>query len=100
MVREGRREPLHAKRLTAKKRRDCTPSAFTMCGLYRAYQGLVPCASALPHLATSGGAHHRLATPELPPGADIRDRTSAFLDFRRLYPQVRTLRIAARIVRT
>jgi hypothetical protein len=40
-----------------------------------------------------------LATPELPPGADIRDRTSAFLDFRRLYPQVRTLRIAARIVR-
>ena len=35
----------------------------------------------------SGGSGHRLATPELPPGADIRDRTSAFSDFRRLYPQ-------------
>ena len=41
-------------------------------------------------LANSGGSGHRLATPELPPGADIRDRTSAFLDFRRLYLQVRT----------
>jgi hypothetical protein len=50
-------------------------------------------------MATSGGAHHRLATPELPPGADIRDRTSPFLNFHRLYPQVRTLRMAARIVR-
>jgi hypothetical protein len=27
-----------------------------------------------------------LATPELPPGADIRDRTSAFAGFRLLDP--------------
>jgi len=39
-----------------------------------------------------------LATPELPPGADIRDRTSAFLDFRRLYLQVRTLGVAVPMV--
>ena len=51
-------------------------------------------------LATSGGAHHRLATPELPPGADIRDRTSALSDFRRLYPQLRTLKMALPMVRT
>ncbi len=43
-----------------------------------------------PSLATSGGSGHRLATSGLPPGADISDRTSAFLDFRRLYPQLRT----------
>ena len=30
---------------------------------------------------------YRLATPELPPGGDIRDRTSAFSGFRQLYPQ-------------
>ncbi len=50
-------------------------------------------------MAMSSGAHHRLATPEPPPGADIRERASALLDFRRLYPQVRTLRMAVPIVR-
>ncbi len=71
-----------------------------------------------PVLATNGGERHRLATPEhwvvggvipghrtscafqgaIPPGADIRDRTSALLDFCRLYHQVRTLRKGARFV--
>ncbi len=37
-------------------------------------------------VANTGGSGHRLATPELPPRTDIRGRTSAFLDFRRLYP--------------
>ena len=50
-------------------------------------------------MAKSGGTRHRLATPELPPGADIRDRTSAFLDFRQLYLQVRTLGVAVPMVR-
>ncbi len=40
-----------------------------------------------PFMATSDGSGHRLATPELPPGTDIQIRASAFLDFRRLYPQ-------------
>jgi hypothetical protein len=53
-----------------------------------------PEVSACRLLATSGGSGHRLATLELHPGADIRDRTSAFLDFRRLYLQLRTLRMA------
>jgi hypothetical protein len=52
-----------------------------------------------PVLAISGGSGHRLATPELPPRTDIRDRTSAFLDFRRLYLQLRTLRMAVPLVR-
>ena len=50
-------------------------------------------------LATKRSSGHRLATPELPPETDIRDRTSAFLNFRRLYPQVRTLRMAVPMVR-
>ena len=53
-----------------------------------------------PQMATSGCAQYRLATPEPPPGADIRERTSALLDFRRLFPQVRTLWMAVPIVRT
>ena len=57
-------------------------------------------AQAAARLATSGGSGHHLATPELPPKADICDRTSAFLDFRLLYPQVRTLRVVVRLVRT
>ena len=47
-------------------------------------------------LATSGGSVHALATPELPPRTDIQIRTSAFLDFRRLYPQQPTWQAAFR----
>ncbi len=52
------------------------------CGFSKIPKGL--------DLAISGGSGHRLATPELPPGTDIQIRTSAFLDFRRLYPRLRT----------
>ena len=46
--------------------------------------------SGCPFLAMNGGSGHRLATPELPSATDIRDRTSAFSDFRRLYLQHQT----------
>ncbi len=44
-------------------------------------------------LATSRGTRHRPAKLDLHPAADIRDRTSAFSDFRRLYPPVRTFKM-------
>jgi hypothetical protein len=41
-------------------------------------------------MAKNGGSGHPRATLELPSTTDIRDRTSAFSGFRRLYPQLRT----------
>ncbi len=50
-------------------------------------------------LAISGGSGHAAGTSALPREPTRKIRTSAFSGFRRLYPQVRTLRMVAWFVR-
>ena len=51
-------------------------------------------------VATSRSSSHAAATTALPSATDVKNPMSAFLDFRQLYPQVRTLKFAVPIVRT